>query len=144
MKNNIKKYGLLSFDLIVTHCWRWGWVSYVFIADSGPLYYNWTAGVRIRTNLGQIEDWAQRNGFEEEFAQVSEKLLTAAEFLSTSKSLLLKVSNIWSWNSRITQHSLWFFLYTKTCSLKLFYFNDRFFDRTSNVTCVYWHYCMLQ
>ncbi|OPL33682.1 hypothetical protein AM593_09603, partial [Mytilus galloprovincialis] len=58
--------------------------------NSGPLYYNWTAGVRIRTNLGQIEDWAQRNGFEEEFAQVSEKLLTAAEFLSTSKSLLLK------------------------------------------------------
>lgn len=66
----------------------------MFIADSGPLYYNWTAGVRIRTNLGQIEDWAQRNGFEEEFAQVSEKLLTAAEFLSTSKSLLLKVSNL--------------------------------------------------
>ncbi|CAG2205486.1 unnamed protein product [Mytilus edulis] len=62
----------------------------LFAEDSGPLYYNWTAGVRIRTNLGQIEDWAQRNGFEEEFAQVSEKLLTAAEFLSTSKSLLLK------------------------------------------------------
>lgn len=62
----------------------------LFQDDSGPVYYNWTAGVRIRTNLGQIEDWAQRNGFEEEFTQVSEKLLTAAEFLSTSKSLLLK------------------------------------------------------
>ena len=45
----------------------------------------------MTTNLGHIEDWAQRNGFEEEFSQVSEKLLTAAEFLSTSKSLLLKV-----------------------------------------------------
>lgn len=63
----------------------------ICFVDSGPVYYNWSAGVRIRSNIGQIEDWAQRNGFEEEFSQVSEKLLTAAEFLSTSKSLLFKV-----------------------------------------------------
>lgn len=60
-------------------------------SDAGPTYYNWTAGVRIRANLGELEDWASRNGLDEEFGQLFEKLLTAAELLSTSKALLLKV-----------------------------------------------------
>uniref|UniRef100_K1RD97 Ras-associating and dilute domain-containing protein n=1 Tax=Magallana gigas TaxID=29159 RepID=K1RD97_MAGGI len=62
----------------------------LFLKDAGPIYYNWTAGVRIRANLGELEDWATRNGLDEEFGQLFEKLLTAAELLSTSKSLLLK------------------------------------------------------
>lgn len=47
--------------------------------------------MRIRANLGELEEWATRNGLDEEFNQLFEKLLTAAELLSTSKSLLLKV-----------------------------------------------------
>ncbi|KAK3090623.1 hypothetical protein FSP39_013235 [Pinctada imbricata] len=62
----------------------------LFQKDAGAMYYNWSAGVRIRANLGEIEDWAVRNGLDEEFGQLFEKLLTAAEFLSTSKTLLLK------------------------------------------------------
>jgi len=63
----------------------------LYILDAGPIYYNWAAGVRIRANLGQIEDWACQNDMEEEFGQLFEKLLTAAEFLSTSRTLLIKV-----------------------------------------------------
>ena len=65
--------------------------SFYLNSDAGPTYYNWTAGVRIRANLGELEDWASRNGLDEEFGQLFEKLLTAAELLSTSKALLLKV-----------------------------------------------------
>jgi hypothetical protein len=67
------------------------WNTQFSFTDSGQTYYNWTAGVRIRANLGELEEWATRNGLDEEFSQLFEKLLTAAELLSTSKSLLLKV-----------------------------------------------------
>ncbi|KAK3590954.1 hypothetical protein CHS0354_034526 [Potamilus streckersoni] len=57
---------------------------------TGPQYYNWSSGVRIRANLTVIEDWATRNGLEDEFGQTFERLLAASELLATSKNILLK------------------------------------------------------
>ncbi|XP_061191277.1 ras-associating and dilute domain-containing protein-like [Saccostrea echinata] len=75
----------------------------LFLRDAGSTYYNWTAGVRIRANIGELEEWATRNGLDEEFNQIFEKLLTAAELLSTSKSILLK----YDWmNMRVNYHPL--------------------------------------
>ena len=61
------------------------------LLDAAALYYDWSSGVRIRANIGHIEDWANRNQLDEEFGQQFEKLLKATEFLSTSKSLLMRV-----------------------------------------------------
>lgn len=68
---------------------------FTLFPDSGHNYYNWPAGVRIRANLGILEDWATRNGLDEEFGHLFEKLLSAAELLSTSKNLLLKVGTLY-------------------------------------------------
>ncbi|XP_060076128.1 ras-associating and dilute domain-containing protein-like [Ylistrum balloti] len=62
----------------------------LFLKDAAEQYYCWTAGVRIKANLGKIEEWAVRNNLDEEFEQLFERLLTIAEFLSTSKTLLEK------------------------------------------------------
>ncbi|XP_069124217.1 ras-associating and dilute domain-containing protein-like [Argopecten irradians] len=62
----------------------------LFLKDAAEQYYCWTAGVRIKANLAKLEEWAVRNNLDEEFEQLFERLLTVAEFLSTSKTLLEK------------------------------------------------------
>ncbi|OWF53328.1 ras-associating and dilute domain-containing protein-like [Mizuhopecten yessoensis] len=58
--------------------------------DAAEQYYTWAAGVRIKANLGKLEEWAIRNNLDEEFEHLFERLITVAEFLSTSKALLEK------------------------------------------------------
>ncbi|KAH3869879.1 hypothetical protein DPMN_033052 [Dreissena polymorpha] len=60
------------------------------VEESGTQYYQWQSGVRVRANLGQLEDWATRNGLEDEFGQMFERLLAVTELLATSKNTLVK------------------------------------------------------
>ena len=66
----------------------------LLFSEKSSQYYNWASGVRIRANLGQLEDWATQNGLEDEFGQMFEKLLAASELLATSKNTLVKVGRM--------------------------------------------------
>ncbi|WAQ95535.1 RADIL-like protein [Mya arenaria] len=60
------------------------------VTHSGTEFYNWQSGVRLRANLGQLEDWATQNGLEDEFGQMFELLLAVTELLATSRNTLVK------------------------------------------------------
>ncbi|XP_052820979.1 ras-interacting protein 1-like [Mya arenaria] len=62
----------------------------LIVEESGTEFYNWQSGVRLRANLGQLEDWATQNGLEDEFGQMFELLLAVTELLATSRNTLVK------------------------------------------------------
>lgn len=58
---------------------------------AGGKFYRWTKGVQIRGNLDVLEDFANRNGLQEQFSSHMKKIVAAVALLSIPKAQLMSV-----------------------------------------------------
>ena len=57
----------------------------------GAAYYKWSAGVRLRGNLDELEGWASDNHLQDEASQHLVKLNCLVDLLATPKLQLQQV-----------------------------------------------------
>ena len=58
---------------------------------AGGKFYRWTKGVQIRGNLDVLEEFANRNGLQEQFTAHMKKIVAAVALLSIPKAQLMSV-----------------------------------------------------
>lgn len=58
---------------------------------AGGKFYRWTKGVQIRGNLDVLEEFANRNGLQDQFSGHMKKIVDAVALLSIPKAQLMSV-----------------------------------------------------